>query len=79
MGSEMCIRDRSKIIGQEIELFGSHGMQAHRYGAMLEMIERGILDPARLVGDQISLDQAPEALINMDKFQSVGATVITTF
>ena len=69
----------SKIIGQEIELFGSHGMQAHRYGAMLEMIERGILDPARLVGDQISLDQAPEALINMDKFQSVGATVITTF
>lgn len=68
-----------KIVGQEIELLGSHGMQAHRYGAMLDMIQSGKLDPARLVGDQISLSEAPEALMNMDKFQSVGATVITRF
>lgn len=69
----------SKIIGQEIELLGSHGMQAHRYGAMLDMVASGKLDPARLVGDKISLADAPEALMNMDKFQSVGATVITRF
>ncbi len=67
----------SKVIGQELEILGSHGMQAHRYGAMLDMVESGKLDPARLVGDQISLAEAPEALMNMDKFQSVGATVIT--
>ncbi len=69
----------SKIVGQEIELLGSHGMQAHRYGAMLDMIESGKLDPARLVGDKISLDAAPEALMGMDTFASVGTTVITTF
>lgn len=69
----------SKIVGQEIELFGSHGMQAHRYGPMLDMVKTGKLDPAKLVGDLISLDEAPEVLMNMDKFQSVGATVITTF
>ena len=68
-----------KIVGQEIELLGSHGMQAHRYGAMLDMVARGQLDPARLVGQQISLAQAPQALMEMDKFQSVGATVITRF
>lgn len=69
----------SKIVGQEIEILGSHGMQAHRYGAMLDMVESGKLKPARLVGDKISLEQAPDALIRMDKFQSVGATVITSF
>jgi alcohol dehydrogenase len=68
-----------KIVGQEIELLGSHGMQAHRYGAMLDMIGSGKLDPSKLVGDKISLDDAPAALMNMDKFQSVGATVITKF
>ena len=54
-------------------------MQAHRYGAMLDMVASGKLDPARLVGDRINLTDAPKALMNMDKFQSVGATVITRF
>ena len=68
-----------KIVGQEIELLGSHGMQAHRYDAMLDMIATGKLDPKRLVGEKISLEEAPDALMNMDKFQSVGATVIAKF
>ncbi|MCA1283712.1 zinc-dependent alcohol dehydrogenase family protein [Salipiger bermudensis] len=68
-----------KIVGQEIELLGSHGMQAHRYGAMLDMVASGKLDPARLVGERISLDEAPAALMAMDSFRSVGATVITRF
>lgn len=69
----------AKIIGQELEILGSHGMQAHRYGAMLDIIRFGKLDPARLVGDRISLSDAPKSLMDMDKFQSVGATVITEF
>ena len=67
----------AKVIGKELEIFGSHGMQAHRYGAMLDMIGSGKLNPSKLVGDQICLADAPDALINMDKFQSIGATVIT--
>jgi len=69
----------AKVIGKELEIYGSHGMQAHRYGAMLDMINSGKLDPSRLVGNKIRLSDAPDALMNMDKFQSVGATVITTF
>ncbi|WOI58231.1 zinc-dependent alcohol dehydrogenase family protein [Palleronia sp. LCG004] len=68
-----------RIVGQEIELLGSHGMQAHRYGAMLDMVASGRVDPARLVGDRIALADAPAALMAMDSFQSVGATVITRF
>jgi D-arabinose 1-dehydrogenase-like Zn-dependent alcohol dehydrogenase len=69
----------AKVISKELEILGSHGMQAHRYGAMLDMISSGKLDPSRLVGKKITLADAPEALMNMNKFQSVGATVITTF
>ncbi|MCG6111260.1 MAG: zinc-dependent alcohol dehydrogenase family protein [Paracoccus sp.] len=68
-----------RIVGQEIEILGSHGMQAHRYGAMLDMVASGRLDPARLVGDWIALTDAPAALMGMDRFRSVGATVITRF
>lgn len=67
------------VIGKELEILGSHGMQAHRYGAMLDMLKSGKLSPDRLVGKEISLTEAPHALVNMDKFQSVGATVITRF
>lgn len=69
----------ARVIGWELELLGSHGMQAHRYGAMLAMAQSGKLDPAGLVGQTISLDDAPAALMEMDRFQAVGATVITRF
>jgi len=69
----------ARVIGWELELLGSHGMQAHRYGAMLAMAQSGKLDPASLVGQTISLDDAPAALMEMDRFGAVGATVITRF
>lgn len=68
-----------RVIGWELEILGSHGMQAHRYGAMLDMIESGALCPDRLVGDRISLGAAVPALMAMDGFQTRGATVITSF
>jgi alcohol dehydrogenase len=69
----------ARIIGWELEILGSHGMQAHRYGAMLDMMQTGKLDPARLIGKRISLNEAPEALLGMDRFEALGATVITRF
>ncbi|WP_417210778.1 zinc-dependent alcohol dehydrogenase family protein [Antarctobacter sp.] len=68
-----------RVIGWELEILGSHGMQAHRYRAMLDMIESGALSPDRLVGDRISLTEAVPALMAMDSFQARGATVITSF
>lgn len=67
------------VIANELEIIGSHGMQAHRYTDMLAMLESGKLKPERLVGKTISLEESIEALVNMDTYQSVGATVVNTF
>lgn len=69
----------SEIIANELEILGSHGMQAHRYPVMMDMIEAGILQPELLVGQTISLEQSIEALVHMDRFEGVGATVVTSF
>ncbi|MGN8160402.1 zinc-dependent alcohol dehydrogenase family protein [Salinisphaera sp. RV14] len=68
-----------RIVAQEIELLGSHGMQAHRYSAMLDMVGRGKLAPGRIIGQRIALEDACDALMNMNDFAGVGATVITSF
>jgi alcohol dehydrogenase len=69
----------SKIIAHELEILGSHGMQAHRYDALLAMIETGKLQPERLIGRTITLEQSIDALVNMDKFEVAGVTVVTEF
>ena len=67
------------VIANELEILGSHGMQAFRYRPMLEMIEAGRLRPERLVGKRIGLDDAVEALVGMDRFETLGVTVIDRF
>jgi alcohol dehydrogenase len=68
-----------KVVAHELEIMGSHGMQAFRYAEMFEMIKTGKLKPELLVGKTISLNEAPPALMNMDKFENVGVTVINKF
>jgi alcohol dehydrogenase len=68
-----------RVIGWELELLGSHGMQAHRYGGMLDLIASGKLQPQRLIGKKVSLEEAPRELEAMGRFGSVGITVIDTF
>jgi len=68
-----------KIIGRELEILGSHGMQAHRYPAMLEMIHEGKLKPEKLIGKRISLEEAPKELVDLNNFSGLGVTVIHSF
>jgi len=68
-----------KIIANELEILGSHGMQAYKYWALLEMIQAGKLQPKKLIQKTISLDESLEELINMDSFRSTGVTVINEF
>ncbi len=65
-----------KIIARELELIGSHGMQAHRYPEMLELIRQGRLEPARLIGRQVSLEDSAKELTRMNSFDSIGVTVM---
>jgi len=68
-----------KVLANELQIMGSHGMQAHRYVEMLEMIIAGRLSPEKLIGRTISLDESIEALTSMSEFRNTGVTIITTF
>lgn len=68
-----------KVVANELEIIGSHGMQSFRYTEMFEMIKSGKLNPGLLVGKTISLAEVPEALVNMDRFENVGVTVVNKF
>jgi D-arabinose 1-dehydrogenase-like Zn-dependent alcohol dehydrogenase len=54
-----------RAIARELELLGVHGLPARDYPAMLAFIAAGMVDPARLVGRVIGLDDAPAALMAM--------------
>ena len=66
-----------RVIARELELLGSHGMQAYRYPEMMALISAGRLRPDRLVTRRISLDEAPAALMAMSEGFQPGVTVIT--
>jgi alcohol dehydrogenase len=81
----MLERDRrtavsmDRIIGYELELRGVHGMAVGHYDALLRTITHGAVDPARLVGKTISLDEAGAELASMGGYAQRGVTVITSF
>ena len=43
------------------------------------MIETGKLAPEKLIGRTITPEHFIEALVNMDKFEVTGVTVVTEF
>lgn len=67
------------VIANELEIIGSHGMQAFRYPEMLNMIRTRGMDPARLIQKTISLEEAVKALPLMDQFEHTGMLVINSF
>jgi alcohol dehydrogenase len=68
-----------KIIANELEVLGSHGMQAYKYPALLSMIRAGKLFPEKLVRKTINLEESLDELIHMDRFRGIGITVIDEF
>jgi alcohol dehydrogenase len=69
----------ARVISHELEVLGSHGMQAHRYDAMLAMVQSGKLTPQHLVSNVITLSQSIQVLTSMAQFEGAGVTVITDF
>lgn len=68
-----------KVIANELEILGSHGMQAYKYPELLAMIQSGKVFPEKLIAKTISLEESPEALVNLGSFVGTGVTVIDTF
>ncbi|KJK41730.1 alcohol dehydrogenase [Streptomyces variegatus] len=66
----------ARAIALELELLGSHGMAAHSYPPMLELVRSGVLRPDLLVTSTIALDEVPSALAAMGAAPGAGATVV---
>jgi len=76
-GDKDALVPMDRIIARELEIYGSHGMQAHKYPAVFEMITSGKIKPGRLVTKQVNLEDALVILQAMDEFRSPGVIVIT--
>ncbi|MCM1975367.1 MULTISPECIES: zinc-dependent alcohol dehydrogenase family protein [unclassified Streptomyces] len=66
----------ARAIGRELEIIGSHGMAAHSYPPMLELVRSGVLRPDLLVTATVPLDRAPAALTAMGTARGSGVTVV---
>ncbi|SFA72718.1 alcohol dehydrogenase [Rhizobium sp. NFR07] len=69
----------AQVIGHELEIYGSHGMQAWRYDAMLAMLTAGKMKPQQLISKRVSLVEGVGELVNLDKAETPGIAVITSF
>jgi D-arabinose 1-dehydrogenase-like Zn-dependent alcohol dehydrogenase len=67
------------IVLKEVRIIGSLGMQAPNFARMLQMVESGKLAPGKLVHRRIKLEEASGVLEAMDKYGTVGVTVITQY
>jgi alcohol dehydrogenase len=65
----------AELIGRELEVAGVHGMPVRDYPALLRLVASGAVDPARLIGRRIALEEAGAALAAMDR-PAEGITVI---
>ena len=69
----------ARVVWLELSLHGSHGMAAHDYKPMLDLVASRTLQPGLLVTEVISLDEAPQALMDMSGPSPVGTRVIRPF
>jgi len=65
----------AELISRELEIAGVHGMPVRDYPALLRLVASGAVDPARLIGRRIALEEAGAALAAMDR-PAEGITVV---
>lgn len=68
-----------RVIAWELEICGSHGLQAQYYPALLQLIQEKQLPVARLIHNSISLAEAGDVLMGMERFNQLGITVVDRF
>lgn len=67
------------VIANELEILGSHGMQAYRYPHVLDLIVAGKLQPQLLIQQRVTLAEGVEILQHMGEFNTTGVAVIDRF
>jgi alcohol dehydrogenase len=66
-----------RVLAYELSVVGSHGMAAHAYPSLLDLVAAGQLRPDLLIRQVISLDAAPAALVALSTASPTGITMIT--
>ncbi|WP_293032467.1 zinc-dependent alcohol dehydrogenase family protein [Natronococcus sp.] len=64
---------------QEIDFRGSFGMPLVRYEELFRLIAEGTLEPSKIIGERLSLEELPETLAAMDDYGTIGIPVVTDF
>lgn len=68
--------DLSLLAFRELSWLGSHGMAAHDFPRLLELIGSGALRPDQLITDRIPLAGVGQALAGMTESSTAGITMI---
>lgn len=67
------------IIETEISIVGSVGNPQSDFPALLNLVRRGILRPASIVGSTLALEDVSDVISSMTGFNTMGFSVITSF
>jgi len=67
----------SRVIRDELELLGVHGLSASRFEQVFALMAAGRLDPAAMITQRLALTDVPEALPAMGGFAQPGVSVVT--
>ncbi|MBX2803969.1 MAG: zinc-dependent alcohol dehydrogenase family protein [Myxococcales bacterium] len=68
-----------RVIARELVIVGSHGLAAHDYGRLLDLVASGAVDPAALVTRRLTLEQGAALLCELDGAGLGGMAVIDRF
>jgi alcohol dehydrogenase len=69
----------ANIVANELEILGSHGMQAHKYPEMFNFIDKAGINLGNMIAKTISLEEVPVHLPKMYENSSSGITVVNSF
>lgn len=65
-----------EVIARELEIVGSHGMAAAAFPQLLDLVRGGQVDPGRLVGRTVDLEESIAELTSMPSQKGAGIAVI---
>jgi alcohol dehydrogenase len=69
----------ARVIRDELEVSGVHGLSASRFHEVFALMAAGRLDPAAMITERLGLADLPEALPAMGHFARPGVTVVRPF
>jgi len=67
------------LVVTELSIIGSHGNPVTDLRRLLTLVERGVLDPKKLVTRKLALEEAGGVLASMGQYGTAGFNVITSF